>query len=186
MRSRPDPQQLAAAECRMWREYYEGNWLRLGRRLVRVLAQQFGLGRWAALRVGFAFGWAAMAFRRMYVRPEECRGGRQAVLKCLERGYARLERCTGMTFDPAQVAEAELAWWEVRREAGQASVERVGARIAALYAALYGGEAAAYLPAAGLRAAAAKRRDETEGHTDWGEIEGMLRSSYVALDRATQ
>ena len=65
-----------------------------------------------------------------------------------------------MTYDPAVIAKAELAWWIARRIPGKDSPEQVGALIADLNAQFYGVPREKVLEASILRARAGRLRDE--------------------------
>jgi len=173
-----DPVVVGKAEAGMWQAYYTGNQGRIAVYLVQLLRTQYGLTPLEAKRVGEQFAAAAMAFK-------SATGDYTAkVLPPLIDAYSRLGEATGSTFEPARVAEAELAWWVARRAGGPDSTEVVGRKIGELYATLHGEEHPAFQEAGLLRARAAHLRDVGGKNADWSEIQAMLIQSYTALARA--
>jgi hypothetical protein len=105
------------------------------------------------------------------------------VLDDLTEAYSMIRRASGGSFNPKEVAKAELAWWIARRTPGQNSPEQVGKKISELYALLYGHNDPAFLKAGVLRAQAAKLRDMEGKDTDWQKVEDLLRKSYQELGK---
>jgi hypothetical protein len=183
IRKTPDhlnPERLAVLDLELWQLYYGHRWIRLAWRLVNVLREGFGLSRVAAWQTAFWFGRAAMRFRQTYF------GKGAEALPDLRRGYAVVRRDSGLTFDPQAVAEAELAWWEARRDPSRSQPEQVGELMAELYARLYGGTHHRFVAAAQLRAEAAWLRDQHEADPPWPRIHEGLQASYRELKNALQ
>ena len=178
--SRPtfSPAAAARAETKMWQAYYAGRQPQLALQLVQLLRTQHGMSAIESKRVGEQFVGAALAFKSARGNYEEI------VLPPLTRAYTMLKEATGLAFDPREVAQAELAWWVARRTGGRNSAEHVGAKIAELYATLYGEDHPAFREAGLLRARAARLRDAGGENADWEEIQAMLRQSYTALAEA--
>ncbi len=163
---------LAQSETRMWKAYYDRDLLRLRGELRRMLREQFGLSRYRTWQVSARLATASLSFARS--------GDGQAaeVLRDLTEAYRGIQAATGLDFDPAEAARAELGWWAARRTPGENQPEQVGARIEALYAILYGHTNALIAQAALLRAEAAHVRDT---RSDWPEVERLLEQSYRSL-----
>ena len=163
---------IGAAEARMWKAYYSGDGMTLGRELVTSLQKQFFLPRTTSMEVAQVFATAAVAFQR-------ASGNYEAVaLEPLRRGYEAIRKAAGTEWDSEAAARAELEWWVRRRTPGMDSIEHVGDSIARLYAILYGKTNERIERAGRLRAEAAKLRDEGG---DWGRIEALLKESYHQL-----
>lgn len=178
--SRPafDPVAVGKAEAGMWQCYYAGHKAQLAARLVGLLRTQYALTPLEAKRVGEQLADAAMTFKA-------ARGDYdRAVLPPLIRAYAAIKEATGDSFDPAEVARAELAWWMARRTPGGDAVENVGVKIGELYAALYGGDHPAFREAGLLRARAARLRDAGGRDADWERVTSLLVQAYTALAEA--
>jgi hypothetical protein len=168
-----DPDKLAAAETAMWQAYYAKDISALKQEICRMMEEQFGLGTMDARAVANDLAGAAIQFA--------FRGGGDGVSGQLESAYKRLGQATGLRFDPAEAARAELAWWTARRTPGQDSPDEVGRRIARFYAVLYGEMRPGFAQAGLLRAQAARLRDQGGAHADWPEVQRLLQQSYRAL-----
>jgi len=108
------------------------------------------------------------------------------VLPDLERAYAIAKMWTGASFDPAEIARAELAWWVARRVPGQDSSENVGRLIARENALLFAVPDARVLHASVLRARAGRLRDDGGAKADWPQVSALLHQSYRELHSAVQ
>jgi hypothetical protein len=169
---------IAASETRMWQAYYRKDAVALGVELSALLQGQFGLSMNDAIDVSRDLGGAAFAFHSSTGNHD------QVVLPALLRAYQRLRASSGRSFDADAAARAELAWWVARRTPGEDSPERVGERIAELYAIVYGAPRPEFVQAGLLRAQAARLRDNGGESSDWDEVERLLRRSYDILLRA--
>lgn len=170
-----DPEVIAQSETRMWQAYYARDEAALGLELITVMREQFGLSYGSALELTMVLGRATMTFAA-------ARGDYEAaVLPGLITFYTRVGELSGGTWDPEAAARAELAWWVARRTPGEDSAEQVGAKIAALYAIIYGSPNPDIERAGLLRAEAAVLRDAGGENADWPRIEGILIESYTAL-----
>jgi hypothetical protein len=160
----------------MWQAYYNGDSKTLGRELIGLLREQFGLSRLEAVEVARDLAKATWTFR------QRTGGYERHCLPPLESAYRKIKEATGADWEAQAAARAELGWWVARRTPSQDSPEQVGEKIAELYAVLYG-TSNPYIDEAGqLRARAAQLRDEggTDG-CDWDEIERLLLGSYRSL-----
>lgn len=170
-----DPAVIAGAETRMWAAYYANDKESLGLELITLMREQFGLSYKNAVELTMVLGKATMTFHGRQSNYE------QTVLPGLVDFYTQTKELGGGNWDPQEAAEAELAWWVARRTPGEDSAAQVGAKIADLYAILYGQSNADIERAGLIRAEAAALRDEGQQHADWVTIEAMLVDSYTAL-----
>lgn len=174
-----DAEGVAQAETKMWQAYYSGDFMQIGAQLMTLMNRQYGLESERARDIGGLFAIASMSFRMAQGDYES------AVLPGLTKAYEQLKQATGSAYDPAKAARAELDWWVARRTKGQNSAEQVGAKIADLYACLYGRPAPAFKKAGLLRAQAAALRDAGRQNADWTQIEKLLKESYSELRKAS-
>ncbi len=172
-----DPKAVGESETRMWRAYYLGDELTLGRELSSLQRNKLHVSQLDALRIAEPLARAASTFAGSHGDYE------RDVLSPLTDGYARIAKATGATWRPEDAARAELAWWVARRTPGQGDPANVGRLIADLYALLYGKRNGDIDRAGLLRAEAAHQRDEEadRGQPNWPAIEAKLVESYVAL-----
>jgi len=170
-----DPEAVAEAETRMWQAYYNRDTMEIGMQIIAMLQNQYGISMLEAKAIGERLAKASMTFGRSRSAYE------RRVLPNLIDAYTRIRDATGRSFDPEEAARAELAWWVARRTPGDDSVEEVGARIAALYAVLYGGDHPVFREAGRLRAEAAHLRDTGGADADWDAVERLLVESYRNL-----
>ena len=173
-----NPDEVAQAETHMWQDYYSGDKTQLGLDLVSLLRKQHGMSLFEAKKIGKLLASSAMQFRSASGSYE------RIALPDLTEAYRLIKRSSGGAFDPADAARAELAWWVARRTPGQDSAEQVGMKIAELYAVIYDDEPATFREAGMLRAEAAALRDLGAKNADWERIEGLLRKSYHAIEKA--
>jgi hypothetical protein len=170
-----DPALMAESETIMWQAYYTRDDTALGMALVKMLNEQFGLTVIEAAELGEPLARTAMAFARASGDYE------QSVLPGLVNFYTRVRDLSGGTWNPDEVARAELAWWVARRTPGEDSPENVGRLIADLYAKLYGASNVHIERAGLLRAQAAAIRDAAGPNADWVRIQAILTDSFTEL-----
>jgi hypothetical protein len=176
----PDPDQIAAAETRMWQAYYARDLAKLHGEMTALLRAQFQLPSADAERIARNLVGAAMKFAFGGASYE------RTVLPDLEVAYLQLRRVLKRPFDPREAARAELDWWVARRTPGRDNPQEVGKQIARLYSVIYGGERPEFLEAGVLRAEAALLRDRSGPNCDWTKVEGLLRRSYRLLADAVR
>ncbi len=175
-----DPQRVAAAETRMWQAYYGGRMASLAYEMAGLMREQMGASLWTTKRVIEPMAEGTRIFARG-------KGDyNREVLPRLEISYARLGSACGETWNPHEVAQAELAWWVARRTPGEDAPEQVGAKIARLYTLIYSRDNADVQKAGLMRARAAALRDAGGDNADWPAIETLLLESYKALLRGVQ
>jgi len=173
-----DAVKIAEAETKMWQAYYSGDQIQLGFHLVGLLRSQYGLSLLEAKAIGEALARAAIAFLSAKGNYE------QVALPDLIQAYSLIQSETGASFDPEEVAKAELAWWIARRTPGEDSPEQVGEKIARQYILLYGLDEPSFHEAGLLRARAARLRDLSGATADWAQVENLLIESYSVLAEA--
>ncbi len=172
-----DADKVAIAEAQMWQAYYAGDRPKLGLLLVSLLRTQYGLSFIEAKETGEAFASSAMKFKSAKSNYEK------AALPDLITAYTLIKEAKGLSFDPKEVAPAELAWWVARRTNGKNSAKQVGAKMTELYAAIYGSNHPSFQKAGLLRAQAAALRDAGRNTADWPQIEELLKESYRELEK---
>ncbi|MFN7955610.1 MAG: hypothetical protein U0610_28095 [bacterium] len=175
-----DPKAVGQSETRMWRAYYGGDVLTLGREMLALQMSELGVSANDALAIGEPLARAAATFSNVHENYE------RDVLPALVEGYTRMAKVTGATWDPNAAAKAELAWWLARRSPGENAPQNVGRLIADLYSLLYGKRNPDIDRAGLLRAEAANQRDKeaARGQTpSWSAIEAKLVQSYTALKK---
>jgi len=175
-----DPDQIAAAETRMWQAYYTRDLPKLHSEMTALLRAQFRLPSADAERIARSLVGAAMKFAIGGTNYE------RTVLPDLEVAYLQLRAVLKRPFDPREAARAELDWWVARRTPGRNNPQQVGKQIARLYSVIYGGERPEFLEAGVLRAEAALLRDRSGPNCDWTKVEGLLRRSYRLLADAVR
>jgi hypothetical protein len=171
-----DPDRTAAMEVEMWKAYYGKRDTALFIDLVTLTRETYRCPRSTAVRIAFHFARAASTFANIRSRYEQ-------VLPDLEDGYRIAADWSGLSYDPAEIAKAELAWWVARRIPGKDSPEQVGALIADLNAQFYGVPRENVLEASILRAEAGRLRDEGGPSADWAEVGRLLTESYRSLHK---
>jgi len=171
-----DPDRTAAIEVDMWKAYYEKKNVSLFLDLVTLTREMYRCPRATAVRIAYHFARAAATFANI-------RSAYEQVLPDLEDGYRIVREWSGLTYDPAVIAKAELAWWIARRIPDKDSPEQVGALIADLNAQFYAVPRERVLEASILRARAGRLRDEGGPYANWPEIERLLTESYRSLHK---
>jgi hypothetical protein len=174
-----DADRLADLETAMWQSYYRQENAALFTDLVIALREQFRYP-WAKA------GRAAMHLAKAAATFGKASGDYERVLPDLEKAYAISRDWTGSSFDPDEVARAELAWWVARRDPAQRDPENVGRLIGVVYARFYEVPEARVHEAGVLRARAAYVRDRGGAATDWNEVSRLLHQSYRSLRAALQ
>jgi hypothetical protein len=172
-----DPDRTADLEVDMWRVYYNHDDTRLFVDLVTLLHEENRYPWGQAVIAGFYLARAASTF-------SESHTGYELLLPDLQATYTVARDWTHASFDPADVAKAELKWWVARRIPTESSPEHVGGLIADENAMLYGVPRDKVLAASILRARAGKLRDDGDDNTDWTAISDLLHQSYRQLHAA--
>jgi hypothetical protein len=183
-RSRFDPDTIARYEAAGWRAYYDRDWGRLLRLLVGINESQF--------RMPFPRSWlGAYYVTRAAAAWAPKRNNPGAVRRYYAKFYALAQRSSGLTFDPARVADLELQYNEVhRRLSGRADKAELVRTMTALHSAVFGLPPALARQSAELRVLAnnvvdritSKRSADPEA--DWRLLEEYLRACYRSVQHA--
>jgi hypothetical protein len=183
-----DPDTIAFCEAAGWAAYYERNWPRVLRLMVRLNRAQFGMGWAAAAAASLDTVRAAAAFA-----PVD--NDLAATRRHLTRYFARARRAAGISADAATLAARELDYWVVHRElANRRKLSRqdddltpMVDSLAQLHAAVFDATPERMRVSAALRALAAARVDRITGGysddvaADWARIYQLLRDAYRAV-----
>lgn len=178
-----NPKNIAVAEVKMWKAYYDNDYPQLALSMVNSLVAQFNVSYYQAIAISFPAVKAARQFHRLSYGTPDAVYQRQ-VIPDLILYYQRLKQATQRNdWQPEALAQAELAWWVARRENQQQKIEFVGTKIADLYSLLYGVRNENIARAGYLRAQAADLRDRQSNQKgiDWQTIEDRLALSYHFL-----
>jgi hypothetical protein len=178
-----NPRNTGLYEARLWKAYYDRNWLQALVLLFRLMRSQFGLSFLSAAR---ATVWGIRA--SIIFAPVERDDA--AVLNALERFYTVVLNGSDGRFDPHGAAAAELDYWIVhRRLAGQKGTSELKESLARLAACVYSLSPDQAHPSAELRAHACDLVDDITGgrqaptNAAWFAIEDTLHRSYSLLRR---
>ena len=168
-----DPARLAALEAEMWEADDAKERLRPFRLLVLMQREQYNYPWSSAIR-GSVYLTSANA---------SLSGSRgnyyEAVLPDLVAAHQMARDWSGASYDPGQVARAELTWLAAQRDPDKNSLKNVARLIADEYALLYETSPSTVFRAAQLRAQATAMREADE--PDWDEIGRVLEESYTQL-----
>jgi len=178
-----DPDGVAYAEANGWRAYYERDWFKLLRLLVKMNQAQF--------RIPFPMSWLA-AFH--VVRASIAFAPRDHDMdrvRALLTEFFKLARAhSGLSFDPARAAILEAKYWDVHRRlamAGQADKTEFIEVMIQLHAELF------YLTPEQARESAEWRvmannvvdtitaKISTDPEADWARLEDYLRRCYRSI-----
>jgi hypothetical protein len=156
----------------MWRSYYDHRPIQLFLELATLLRREFELPFWRSWQGAYYAARSAVVFQRGRERAEYRRA-----LPDLVEYYSLIRSASTTPFDVRRVAELELEWWIVHRQAPG----NLPTALAELPAAMYGQPAPEFAEHARLRAEAMVLRD---GGGDWGRIGALLERSWVSLHDA--
>jgi hypothetical protein len=182
-----DPDEVSFCEAAGWAAYYQRDWPRVLRLMVRLNRAQFGMGPAGAIAAALDTVRAAAAFAPVA-------NNLGATRRHLTRYFARARRSAGISADAATLAGRELDYWVVHRElANRRKADRDDGdltplvdALARLHAAVFGSTTERMRVSAALRALAAARVDRITGGysddvaTDWQQIYALLRDAYRA------
>lgn len=182
-----DPDEVSFCEAAGWAAYYQRDWTRVLRLMVRLNRAQFGMGPVDAIAAALDTVRATAAFAPA--------ANNLAATRChLTRYFARARRSAGISADAAKLADRELDYWVVHRElANRRKADRADddltplvEALARLHAAVFGSTPERMRVSAALRALAAARVDRITGGysddvaADWARIVDLLRDAYRA------
>jgi hypothetical protein len=176
-----DPENIAQLDLRMWRSYYNGQYLKLFFLLVSLLNKFFGIKYLQSMRAAWHAALASMDFRRNIGKEDA-----QRVLKNLERSLEIIHANSTEVFDYRKAAKLELEWWLVHRYPKRYTISLEDA-LAAAMAVLYKVDPSKLGEYARNRAKAMRLRDEINSSNQartWEEIASLLNNSYKSLHKA--
>ena len=97
-----NPQKVASYEIGWWQAHHHGQKLKLVYYLIRQMAKMYDLNLWQAIQVIKPLLPAAKAHN--YQHKDEAK-------KFITQYYTVLKKYTSYKYQPAEVAEKEVAWW---------------------------------------------------------------------------
>lgn len=174
-----DPDCVGDAEAKMWKHYYEPRHELLAVDVYRVARRAYGLSPFDSLRLTWNAARAATLFHG------NNDGARRLAAEEHLRSYYEVIASHLGPVNAAAAARMELQWWRQHRsrQYGPCAVT-----LAALSAAVYGGEPERYATAAKRRVEAMvlcdARKNQPLSEVDWVSIRGLLVDSYRALREA--
>lgn len=181
-----NPERVAYFEAAGWRAYYDHRWFRMLRLIVALCQEEFHIPFPISLQAAYYTTRASIAW--VPVEHDE-----QKVLAYLEKFYRVVCRYSGLHFDPTQVAELELRYFEVHRRLVESpdKSEFVQSLID-LHCALFEISSQQARESAELRVQAAtivdritgKKSTDIEG--DWAALEKYLRLCYSSIQKTIQ
>ena len=163
----------------MWRHYYEPRHALLVWDVYAAARDAYGFSPFESVRLSWHAARAASLF---HGNGDATR--HQAALEHM-KSYYGIVAALNPSLDAGEAARMELQWW---REHRARQYQACAGTVAALSAAIYGGDAARYLPAARQRVEAMKRCDAQRTRSltelDWTAIRDGLIASYRLLHEA--
>jgi len=179
-----NPDTFAKLDADMWVAYYNHQFLRLFRLLLKLNYTHFHPNLLLTMRAAYHSAVAAMIFRK--TRGNE---DKKKIIKHLTQFYLLLSRHNALTFNYQKAAQLELEWWLVDRYPDRYKISRA--------VALTNGMAAIYnVPASRLKVYGEKRaaamellgdyHQDTTTPVDWQKLRKLLRESYNGLHDAVQ
>ena len=176
-----NPESTARAEYEFWRAHDDKDRPRIEAALERWTGELYGLEPdVSAEAVGHLFGAVAAHDTREW----------DAAVEHAARYYAVIEKHSGLSFDPRQAGELEVAWWrihdELEHEADKGPLVDAFSR---LYAEVFGVSKDAVRQACELKAQATVEHDRAEDpgtptdqvEVHWAAAARALRKSYDAF-----
>ena len=187
-----DPDKAAYFEKAGWEAYYDRNWLRALRLLVKLNREQFRMRFFTALSAAMDTVRASRAFAPM---DNDIAAAQAHIQKFFEKARPGLN----IQASAQTLAELEIDYWVVHRELAlrriqnrdDHDIEAMTQSLANLHAALFNSTPEAMRESAGNRALAAKAVDRITGKysrdvtADWQEVESYLQQAYRAVAKAS-
>jgi hypothetical protein len=188
-----DPDEISYCEAAGWAAYYQRDWPRVLRLMVRLNRAQFGMGLGAAIAAALDTVRAAAAFA-------PAANDLEATRRHLRGYFTRARRSAGISANAATLADRELDYWVLHRElANRRKADRADDdltplvdALARLHAAVFDSTPERMHVSAALRALAAARVDRITGGysddvaADWARIVDLLRDAYRAAQAVDQ
>lgn len=174
-----DASRVAAFEAAAWQSARARQDFAVFANLVQMLREQHRYSWFRAMESGFYLARATTTYSGMQAQSRFDR-----LLPDLEAAAGVEKAWTKASFDPSDVAQAQVNWWAIRRRRDISTADRIGALIAEEYALRYPRAGGRATDAAHLRAQAIKLVDESSVDPDWPTITEVLTNSYRALGAA--
>jgi len=181
------PERVAYLESAIWKAYYDRRWLAALWLTIELVRQEFGLTRRRAIEAAYCSTRAAVAWA-------PAKHDVELVREYLRRFYWTARKYgRGVGFEPAQVGDLELAYWQAHRQLSGCPESEKGPledSLSNLHAALF------QLPLESVRASGVERaraadvvdeitsRRSTDVELDWARVERHLRDCYGSIARA--
>jgi len=164
---------VAAQEAAVWRGAIAKDEFAVFPSAVLLLRERQRYSWFRAAQSAYHLSRATIEFVEMRNRFER-------VLPDLEDAAAIEQGWTGIDFEPAVAARAQLNWWVTNKVPLLNSTNDVTSLMAEEYSIRYGQRAGDFLAAARFRAEAVKLRDVSID-PDWPAIENLLLEAYRTL-----
>lgn len=176
-----NPDRIAHYEARGWRAYYDRRWLDVLRLIVALCQEQF--------RIPFPASWLAAYYTtRASMAWVPVDHDVKKVQRYLEKFYRIARRYSGLKFDPQQVGELELHYFDVhRRLVGSEDKSAYIEAMTQLHSAIFGITPEQARESAEWRVKASNLVDGITGHTsidvagDWKRLEEYLCQCYRSI-----
>lgn len=177
------PARVAHFEANGWRAYYEHNWLKVLRLIVRLCQEQFHIPFPQSLLAGYYTTRASIAWAPIDHNVQD-------VLTYLRKFYRIARRYSRLHFDVERVATLELQYFVVHRAlSGKEDKTELIQTMADLHSAIFGITPAQALASAELRVLAMNIVDLITSKTsldpasDWVKLEEYLRQCYASIEQ---
>ncbi len=173
-----DAGRVASFEAAAWQSARAHQDFAVYANLVQMLREHHRYSWFRAMESGFYLARATTTYSSM-----EAQSRFDRLLPDLEAAANVEKAWTNASFDPADVAKAQINWWAFRRRR-DSTADRIGALLAEEYALRYPQAGGRATDAAHLKAQAIKMVDESGVDPDWPAITDALTNSYRALGAA--
>lgn len=181
-----DPEGVAYAEANGWRAYYERDWLKMLRLLVKMNQAQF--------RIPFPMSWlAAFHVVRASIAFVPKDHDMTRVRALLTEFFKLAHTHSGLNFDPARASAVEAEYWDVHRRLwGQPDKTEFINTMVELHGLLFGLAPEQARESAEQRVIANNIVDTITGKTsadpeaDWARLEDHLRRCYRSIANEMQ
>lgn len=176
-----DPERIAHYEASGWRAYYDRRWFDVLRLIVALCQEQF--------RIPFPASWLAAYYTtRASMAWVPVDHNLEKVRSFLTKFYRIARRYSGLRFDPEQVGELELNYFDVhRRLVGSEDKSEFIEALTRLHSAIFGISPEQARESAEWRVKASNLVDSITGHIstdipgDWRRLEDYLRRCYQSI-----
>jgi hypothetical protein len=179
-----DYKKTGRLDSEMWRAYYNHQFIKLFRQLLKLIRSQLGLNWLVTLRLAYYSAWAAADYRinRKSVN-------KKRVLNNLCKYYKLISKHSVEQFDYKKAAELELKWWDVHRASYENSQELENS-LAEAAAVIYNVQPTTLKDYAHYRAEAMllprHQGDSDKNIINWPKIEELTIKSWQSLHTAVQ